>query len=180
MKSIPFMIMPYGKRRVRPRPDRASRASISTRCCDSVGASTPPAVSPGKTFVARFAAYTDAYRGRVKAVTKREAPTSRLRLDLGRCRWYPGTKVTVRLDSGHATVSNPVRTFSWDGSYEILRFDVTVANKVPADTIILRFDVAVESMPIISLRREIKIDREQQYGGPSALASFVEVRAPGG
>jgi hypothetical protein len=144
-----------------------------------VGASSPPVVSPGETFVARFAAYTDANRDKVKAVIEQEAPTSQLRLDLDRCRWRRGTKATVRLECGNAMVTNPVQTFSWDASYKMLRFDVTVADYVTSDTLILRFDVAVEGMPIISLRPEIKIiKRDQQHKGAAALASFVEVRAP--
>jgi hypothetical protein len=139
-----------------------------------VGASSPPVVSPGETFVARFAAYTDANRDKVKAVIEQEAPTSQLRLDLDYSRWRRGAEVAVRLECEHATVSNPVQTFSWDGSYKILRFDVTVADNVKGDTLILRFDVAVEGIPIISLRPEIKIKRKRQYG----MASFVEMRAP--
>jgi hypothetical protein len=122
-----------------------------------LGASTPPVVSAGETFVARFAAYTAVNRNEVWAIIKREAPTSQLRADLDHCRWRPGARVTVRLECGHATVSNPVQTFCWDASYKILRFDVTVADNVKGDTVILRFDVAVEEMSIISLRPEIKI-----------------------
>jgi hypothetical protein len=58
----------------------------------------------------------------------------------------------VRLECSHATIRNPVQTFSWDGSYKVLRFDVTVADPVPANTLILVFDVAVEGLPIMSLR----------------------------
>jgi hypothetical protein len=143
-----------------------------------LGASTPPSVSLGETFVARFAAYTDTNRYMVKAVIEQEAPTSQLRLDLDRSRWRKGTKVSARLECGHATVANQVQTFSWDGSYKILRFDVTVADNVRGDTLILRFDVAVEGLPIISLRPEVQIRREQQYGIATPSASFVEVRAP--
>jgi hypothetical protein len=143
-----------------------------------LGASTPPSVSPGETFVARFTAYTRANRDKVKAVIEQEAPTTQLRLDLDRCRWRKGTKVTVRLECGHATVSNPVQTFVWDDSFKILRFDVTVADNVRGDTLILRFDVAVEGMPITLLRPELQIRREQQYGIAALPASFVEVRAP--
>jgi hypothetical protein len=142
-----------------------------------LGASAPPSISVGETFVARFAAYTDANRDKVRAIIEREALRS-LRPDLDHCRWRTGTKVTVRLECEHATVSNSVQTFSWDGSYKILRFDVTVADNIPGDTLILRFDVAVEGMPIISLRPELQIRREQQYGIATLPASFVEVRAP--
>jgi hypothetical protein len=143
-----------------------------------LGALAPPSVSLGETFVARFAAYTDANRDKVKGLAEREAPTSQPRLDLDRCRWHRGTKVTVRLECGHATVSNSDQSFRWDGAYKILRFDVTVADKVRGDTLILRFDVAVEGMPIISFRPEIKIKRDQLPGGATALASFLEVCAP--
>jgi hypothetical protein len=84
----------------------------------------------------------------------------------------------VRLECGHATVSNPVQTFSWDASYKILRFDVTVADSVRGNTLILRFAVEVEGVPIISIRPEIKIRRQRQRGGATAPAPFVEVRAP--
>jgi hypothetical protein len=80
-----------------------------------LGASTPPVVSPGETFVARFAAYTDANRDTVKAIIEQEAPTSQLRW-LDRCRWRPGTRVSVRLECKHAKVSNPVQTFKSSAS----------------------------------------------------------------
>jgi TIR domain len=143
-----------------------------------LGASTPPAVSPGETFVARFAAYTDTNRDTVREVIEQEAPTSRPRLDLDRARWRRGAKVTVRLECSNATVLNPVQTFLWTGSYNILRFDVSVAENLAAETLILRFDVAVEELPIISLRPEIAIKRGQQHGVAMGFGSFVEARAP--
>jgi hypothetical protein len=162
-----------------PIPSAARRKlepSVDTPNEVQLGVSAPAAVSAGESFVARFAAYTDANRNKVKAVVEREAPKSELRFDLDRCQWRFGTKVTVRLNN--TNVPNPVQSFIWDGSYKILRFDVTVPDGISTGTLILSFDVAVEGMPIISIRPEIKIARERQRGRATALGSFVEVRAP--
>jgi hypothetical protein len=142
-----------------------------------LGASTPHTVSAGETFVARFAAYTAASRRKVTALIEQEAPTSLLRIDLDHCRWRRGTEVTVQLESSHATVSNRVQTFVWNGSFKVLRFDVTVLDKVSTNALILRFNVAVQGLPIISLRPEVKM-KKGEFSGATALSSFTEVHAP--
>jgi hypothetical protein len=143
-----------------------------------LGVSIPATVSLGETFVGRLAAYTDTSRDEVREVIEREAPTSQLRLDLDHSRWRRGAKVTVRLECSYATVANPVQTFSWDGSYKVLRFDVTVSNSVPAETLILRFDLAIEGLQIAALRPEITIKKDQQYGIATPIASFCEALSP--
>jgi predicted nucleotidyltransferase len=142
-----------------------------------LGASTPRAVVPGETFVARFVAYTDATQGTIVSIIESEAPGSHTRLGLDRSRWRRDTVVTVRLEATNAHVANPVQTFKWDGFYKIVRFDVTVFDDVPADRLILRFDVAVEGLPIVALRPEIKVKRNRR-GKKVGRTSLLRVPAP--
>ncbi len=143
-----------------------------------LGASAPPAVSPSEGFVARFAAYTEAYRSEIHRIVQLEAPSSQSRLDLDTCRWHPGTRVTVRLEATDATVVHPVETFYWNGNWQIVRFDVEVHEQVVTKTLILKFDIAVEGLPILSLRPEIEVLEAGRDGKVTVRSSFVEKAAP--
>lgn len=123
----------------------------------NLGVATPTDISPGEAFVARFTAYTDSEREAVITAIKREAPSAQPRMDLGGCQWKWGTRVTVRLEAKGATVAQPHQTFVWKSPSEILRFDVEVATGIPLKTLILKFDIAVEGLPIMSLRPEVAI-----------------------
>jgi hypothetical protein len=109
-----------------------------------LGVSVPGAVRAGEMFVARFAAYTEVYRHEIMRVIEQEAPSALPRLGLAHCQWHRNAKVTVRLEADGANVSRPTQTFSWNGFWEILRFDVKVVEDIKASPLILRFDVAVE------------------------------------
>jgi hypothetical protein len=143
-----------------------------------LGASVPPVVSAGETFVARFAAYTSANREKITTLIEREAPSAQLRLDLDQCQWRQGTEVSVRLECSNAMVSNPVQNFRWDGCYKILRFDVVASESVSSDTLILKFDVAVEGFPIVALRPEINVKNKDKYQSAPTSVSLFEMKAP--
>ena len=162
-----------------PPPSTASEVRL--------GVAMPAAVRRGEAFVARFAAYADRFRDDVVRVLRAESPSAGPRLDLQRCRWRRGATVTVRLSAEPAAVDNPVRTFEWDGAWEVLRFDVGVPRDANADVLVLRFDVAVEGLPLVSLRPEVALSspavrpagatsdvRWEERGTPtSAFASYA-------
>jgi TIR domain len=161
-----------------PRRPRSLRRS-SAREPDEVhlGTSAPATVAAGEAFVARFAAYTKACRNEVHRVLDQEAPSAQPRLDLERCRWHPGTKVTVRLAADRVEVANPVQSFAWNGAWQILRFDATVRATAVGRVIVLRFDIAVEGLPLLALRPELTL-LDDPLGEKAKTVSFVEARAP--
>ena len=144
----------------------------------NLGVSMPPIVAPSESFVARFAAYTDAYRQDIRDKLELEAPTSQPRLDLDRCRWHCNTSVEVRLQSDTARVLDTVQSFLWNGAWKILRFDVETFDNPLTQTIILKFDVAVEGLPIISLRPEIQVQAKGQLTASKVVDVFMEQSAP--
>jgi len=141
-----------------------------------LGAASPRAVYPGQEFVARFAAYTQSYRNEVRRVIEQEAPSTHLRLDLEKCYWIPGAKVTIRLDVRNVEVSNPFQTFKWNGRFHVLRFDCRVNSYIEENTIILRFDIAVEGLPIIAIRPEIALVKQKK--DQISDSSIIEGRSP--
>ncbi len=140
-----------------------------------LGVAVPHTVYSGEEFVVRFAAYTKASRSEVLRIITQEAPSAHPRLDLEICRWRPGTKVTVRLDAHYLEVSNPVESFKWNGYLCVLRFDARIPADVELNTIILRFDVAVEGLPIIALRPEITVSRKENENKKITGTSVIEI-----
>jgi hypothetical protein len=164
------------------RPAEETAAAHSPRAArepDEVhlGTAAPSAVAAGEAFVARFAAYTQACRSEVRRIFQQEAPLARPRLGLERCRWQPGTTVTVRLGADQVEVANPVQSFSWNGTWQVLRFDARVHADAAGGTIILRFDVAVEGLPLLTLRPELSLVRDSPPRPPQSPTS-VEAMAP--
>jgi hypothetical protein len=143
-----------------------------------LGAAVPRALSPSEQFVARFAAYTEGFRGEVRRVLAQEAPSSPPRLDLEVCRWQRGAKVTVRLAADQVDVANPVQTFTWNGTKQLLRFDARVLPEARANVLILRFDIAVEGFPLVTLRPEVAMSLPQREREAIAGFSFTEGIAP--
>jgi hypothetical protein len=143
-------------------PPKVAKETPSEVAHDEVylGAAAPYAVCPSEEFVVRFAAYTETHRNEVLRVIEQEAPSAHQRLDLESCLWRPGAKVNVRLNAHYVEVTNPVQTFIWNGAWRVLRFDIKVPFDVKMNTIILKFDVAVEGLPIIAIRPEIEISRK--------------------
>jgi TIR domain len=84
----------------------------------------------------------------------------------------------VRLDTHYVEVSNAVQTFKWNGAWCILRFDCRVPVDIGVDTIILKFDVVVEGLPIVAIRPEIGVTRKEKESKKTSGASVIEQRAP--
>jgi hypothetical protein len=130
--------------------------------------------------VARFAAYAEPFKDDVVRVLRAEAASAEPRLDLQRCRWHPGARVAVRLDAKPATIDNPEQTFIWAGAWQILRFDVHVPSDADTNNLILRFDVAVEGLPLVSLRPEVAVLGAAATRGTTAIpdTNWAEQRVP--
>jgi TIR domain len=143
-----------------------------------LGAAVPQVLSPSEQFVARFAAYTEGFRDEVRRVLEQEAPSSPPRLDLEVCRWQRGAKVTVRLAADQVDVANPVQTFTWNGTKQVLRFDAKVLPEARANVLILGFDIAVEGFPLVTLRPEVAMSLTHRERDATAGFSLTEGIAP--
>jgi hypothetical protein len=117
----------------------------------------PPSVARNSTFVAKFSAYTLAYRNQVIRAIEVESPGTKLFLDLHACQWEPGTKVTVALWADHLHVEEPLQSFVWNGKWVIVQFDISVPDGVDEGRLILKFDVSIEGLTIARLRPELRI-----------------------
>lgn len=142
-----------GRESIREKPTPLAEAAAPVL----LGAATPRQIEPGDEFVVRFAAYTGEYRTHVAALFKQESPQSELLLDLHACEWQIGTVVTTSLSSRHLSVENPVQSFAWDGRWRVIHYDVSAPPHCRPGTVILRLDIAVEGVPIVTLRPEIEV-----------------------
>ena len=143
-----------------------------------LGVSVPIKVSPSAKFVARFAAYTETNRTQVRNALELEAPSSQTRLGLDICRWHPGANITVQLAVDGANILRPIQSFIWNGAWKILRFDVELLDNSVANTVILRFDIAVEGLPITALRPEIQIEKNPKDVNATSQSTFIEQSTP--
>ncbi len=142
-----------------------------------LGAATPRVVAPGGEFVARFAAYVQDFRQQVGSIFAKEAPKSEALLDLASCRWRVGTKVSVRLSARDLTIKTGTQSFTWNGEYETLRFDVEVPPDCRETQAVLKFDVAIDGVIISTLRPEIEINKDGAAGRAAGVET-TEVRSP--
>ena len=122
-----------------------------------LGAAAPPIVARNSKFVARFSAYTSAYRAQVHKIVETEAPGARKFFDLHSCQWEPGTKVYVALSSDHLHVAESPQSFAWNGKWAVLRFDVDVPGSLETTQTVLKFDVSIEGLIVARLRPELTI-----------------------
>jgi len=134
-----------------------------------LGVSTPSELSPGDEFVARFAAYTPVFKAEVERIFKEESPSSPPRLDLESSRWKKGARVTVSLRATHLQIDNPLQTFDWNGEKNILRFDAKVLPEASARVLILKFEIAVEGLSLLSLRPEIQLSASPGSASPPSV-----------
>jgi hypothetical protein len=150
---------PSALKAVLPAASKSGEIGIPVELWSEVklGVSTPSELSPGDEFVARFAAYTPDFKAEVERIFKEEAPSSRPRLDLESSRWKKGARVTVSLRATQVQIDNPVQTFEWNAEQNILRFDAKVLPEASGKVLILKFDIAVEGLSLLSLRPEIQL-----------------------
>ena len=122
----------------------------------SLGASAPSTVRNSESFTARFVAYAEGLEPEVKALLESMSPRSKSHLRAKRCRWRIGTKVQVKLYGDDLNVHPPIEEFSWEGSYNIIDFDVITSRKT-RETTVLKFDVSIDEIVVARLRVDITI-----------------------
>jgi len=122
-----------------------------------LGASAPAALRPGEEFTARFVAYMEHEKATVEEMLHRLSPRSTSALGIKRCRWQPGTSVTVSLTGRWLEVEEAQQTFIWEAAYVLLDFDVMLASDAPLGVTVLKFDVAIEGIRVAKLRIDLKV-----------------------
>ena len=122
-----------------------------------LAASAPQAVRPGDHFTARFVAYIEEVEKEIEAMLIKLSPRAEHHLHLKRCRWEPGTSVTVRVYGKHLVVAEPEEKFVWEGESNVLDFDVEVLPDAPQLTTVLKFDVMIDGLVIARLRLDLEI-----------------------
>lgn len=124
-----------------------------------LGASAPQNVLRGQAFTARFVAYSQAFEGKVEKVLEKLSPDSAIDLGLKTCRWKKGTDVAVHLSGQYLEVQCPTQTFKWEGRWNLVDFDVSVARDAPLGTSILKYDVSIHEVIVARVRLDITISR---------------------
>jgi len=123
-----------------------------------LGASAPQEVKPGDEFTARFVAYVEKLERKIEAKLSRMSPRSQSHLGLKYCRWRVGTRVKVKLYGDQLTVGSPEEEFSWQGSSNLVDFDVMVPQDAREGTTVLKFDVLIDQITVAKLRLDLEIN----------------------
>jgi hypothetical protein len=135
----------------------------------SLGASAPSTVRRGDSFTARFVTYTKSFELDVKALLESMSPRSKSHLGVKYCRWQIGTEVQVTLNGDGLSAHPPTETFTWEGDYSIVDFDVTVSNDAP-ETTVLKFDASIDEIVVARLRVDITVSSAQKLGRHTVLS----------
>src|SRR5262249_41383666 len=101
---------------------------------------------------------------------------SKALLDLHTCEWELGAKVTVALSANELDIQSSSQSFTWNGKWEVLRFDVLVPGSIQSRTVTLKFDVFIEGLIIARLRPEIKVGSDSK--GATGKETLIEMNAP--
>ena len=126
----------------------------------AIAAAYPECVSPDQEFVLRLAAYAPSlHKSIVKALNK-IAPFSAVHEEALTCKWRSGTEITVVVSGRWIVVEDPNQTFSWEGTKQLLTFDVRVFRDAPDGLpIVVRCDFYVAGMNVGKLRFEPMVSR---------------------
>jgi hypothetical protein len=130
-----------------------------------LGVSTPQAMQAGKEFTARFVAYIKELEPEIEKLLAKLSPRATSALGLRSCRWQLGTQVKVKLQASHLQVASPEQSFTWEGSHNLVEFDVEVPPDTPEGVIVLKFDVSIGDIVIARLRVDLQVLREEPPEG---------------
>lgn len=122
-----------------------------------LGLSHPQAVARTGAFTATFAAYAPELEDRVIEQLSNLSPRSTHHMDVKRCRWRTGAKITIELVTDGFIVEEPVQMFDWNGSHEYIFFDVEVPARCRLGSTPLRFNVHVAGFQITRLRADVEV-----------------------
>jgi len=135
-----------------------------------LGASAPKSVAPGSEYTARFAAYVESEKSRAEEQLSKGAQEKAIDLAAASCRWKTGVDVKVRLRGTDMLVDEPEQTFVWNGAFNDLLFDVSVADDAEPREIVLKFDIYIDELRQARIRLDMTI-------GNSVSAHYREATA---
>jgi hypothetical protein len=144
------------------KPFKTSIPNIEPNECLSVflGASAPQSAKKGTQFTARFVAYVKSLEQTVRELFEDLSPTSKSHLGVKKANWAVGTEITVEIRGEGLKILNQRQNFIWSGTYDIVDFDVEVANTAPMSTI-LKIDVLINEILVAILRLDILITESE-------------------
>jgi len=164
---------PDGRARSAPGPSAAAAEPEPVL----LGVSAPRAVTPGATFVARFAAYVKAAEAALELKLKSlGGDTADVHLGLApdeSARWAVGTPVSVHVSGDGFTPEPSQGRFIWNGSENVVSFVVKTAPTIPPGTAILSFAVYIEGMRVAFIPIEIRIAAQPAAGEQQVKANPV-------
>ncbi len=158
-------------------PIRTERGGFSTDEGDAavqvvhLGASAPSSAKPGDEFTARFVACLEEAKVQVEKILHQLSPSATTALDIKRCQWLPGTRVTVALSGRWLEADEPEQTFVWQGPQSLVDFDVIVSDDAPLGNTILKFNVSVEGVRVAKLRMDLAISADSKAAQYSTVAT---------
>ncbi|WNG35401.1 toll/interleukin-1 receptor domain-containing protein [Archangium violaceum] len=129
-----------------------------------VGLAGPSRVARGSKFTVRFVALVEGLKAELRKLLAGSSPRARPPLKPQAGAWQPGTTVQLHLSGPYLKVS-PARpwkdAFIWNGSYEILDFEVEVDKTAPMEAITdLQCDVSVMGVRVAVVRMGILLSGE--------------------
>ncbi len=126
-----------------------------------LGISTPQSVRPKEEFTARFAAYLESFEREIEGRLKELSPRAHFYSKVKQCQWRLGTKVKVKCYGNLFEVSPPEDEFTWNGSFNLVDFDVIVSPKAKDEISVLKFDVLIDEFVIARLRVDVEISKKE-------------------
>lgn len=160
-----------GVRPARPRrlpPLRSTLEGVAPEPPEPVllGISAPRAARPGEAFTARFAAYVKGVEAQTKQKLKALADVD---VALGYApasgaRWRIGTPVVVRLTGEYFTCTPPNQRFEWNGSEQVLSFQVKTAATAPEGKTQLCFETYIEDVQVSLIIVDVELGARGRPG----------------
>jgi len=142
----------------------------------SLGVAAPKSCGPGGSFVASFAAYTDAVRAEVrKQLENLSEPGDKIALGFASgesSRWKVGAPVSVSLSGDHIIAEPATQRFEFNGASNMVSFAVRVDRQAPVTVILMMFRVEIADIPVAFVPLRLTISQGAQQRG----AARVELR----
>lgn len=124
-------------------------------------ASAPPAARPGDEFIARLAAFLPADDVAVRTALAEASAHARTSPRPSTGNLERGTEVEMLLEGTGLAITGaggrPVRTFTWDGTPQIVEFDVSVPADALPRTVVLKFHFRIGGIALDRVALELEI-----------------------
>jgi hypothetical protein len=122
-----------------------------------IGAAAPQTVRAGDEFTVRFVAYVAALEDQVREEIRDLSPSATSHLGLKICQWLFGTKLKVALRARQLNIRPGEQEFVWEGSRNLIEFDVAAPHDAKTGTVVLKFDVSMDGIVVAALRFDLQI-----------------------